>query len=222
MFVTIEGGDASGKGTQTKLLAEALRTEGIPCESWSFPVYQSRLGTRIQEALRDPAIQRRLNTETWMAMFAANRFEHRDRLQHDLDRIYATGGVLVSDRYVDSSIAHLGEFTSLSSVDIAHDVYWLEYEFYDMPRPDLIIFLEVSLDTALKRLQKRQRPTEAFDNPEKLKKAREIYRHLVQPPLGVRIDGEGTEAEVHERVKAAVLARLADALDYQGNPPLAL
>ena len=101
MFVTFEGIDGSGKSTQAELLAESLRAEGTDVVATREPG-----GTAVGERIRELLLgQARISPWTETALFAAARAQLVDEvIRPALDR----SAVVVSDRYVDSSLAYQG------------------------------------------------------------------------------------------------------------------
>src|ERR687894_1199272 len=97
LFVTFEGIDRSGKTTQARLLAEALGDHALAVrEPGGTPV-----GERVRELLKDPALE--IAPEAEALLFAAARSELVARV---IRPALAEGRVVVSDRFVDSSLAY--------------------------------------------------------------------------------------------------------------------
>ena len=101
VFVTFEGIDGSGKSTQAELLAESLRAEGTDVVATREPG-----GTAVGERIRELLLgQARISPWAETALFAAARAQLVDEvIRPALDR----SAVVVSDRYVDSSLAYQG------------------------------------------------------------------------------------------------------------------
>src|SRR6059058_6561601 len=101
MFVTFEGVDGSGKSTQVELLRDALAAKGHDVEATREPG-GTPLGERIRELLLDGP-----DMTAWAeaSLFAAARAELAERV---IRPALARGAVVVSDRYLDSSLAYQG------------------------------------------------------------------------------------------------------------------
>ena len=118
-FVVFEGGEGSGKSTQCALLADHLREAGhevvVTREPGGTPV-----GTRVRELLLDPA-SAGLDPRAEALLYAADRAHHvATVIRPALDR----GAVVVSDRYVDSSLAYQGAGRALPVAEVAALSRW--------------------------------------------------------------------------------------------------
>src|SRR5918995_563215 len=110
LFVTFEGIDRSGKTTQARLLAEALGHEALGVrEPGGTPA-----GERVRDLLKDAAVP--LGGEAEALLFAAARAELVERvIRPALDE----GRVVISDRFLDSSLAYQGAARRLGVADVA-------------------------------------------------------------------------------------------------------
>ena len=144
MLVAVEGVDGSGKGTQTRLLAEHARAEGIAVRVFSFPRYGdnpfSDAAARFLNAeFGDPS------PELAALPYAGDRFLARP----EIDAALADGALVVCDRYVASNMAHQG--ARVAGPDRERLLDWIarvEYGAYALPRPDLTILLDLPVQTA--------------------------------------------------------------------------
>lgn len=141
-LIVIEGVDSSGKETQTKLLFEYLQEKGVNVKKISFPDYKSDFCMPVKGYL---AGQLGDNPDDVNA-YAASSFYAIDRYasyKKNWGSFYENGGVIVCDRYVTSNIVH-------QAMKIKGDktafIEWLsdyEYEKLGLPRPDVVIFLDM-------------------------------------------------------------------------------
>ncbi|OII66209.1 dTMP kinase, partial [Streptomyces sp. CC77] len=150
-FIALEGGDGAGKSTQAAALADWIRAKGhevvVTREPGATPV-----GKRLRSILLDVS-SAGLSHRAEALLYAADRAEHVDSLVRPaLER----GAVVISDRYIDSSVAYQGAGRDLSSTEIARISRWATGGLV----PHLTVLLDVSPETA------RERFTEAPDRLE--------------------------------------------------------
>ena len=95
--------------------------------------------------------------------YAASTFYAVDRFaayRTDWGRLYEDGGLILSDRYTTSNAVHQG--SKLSDEELPAFFAWLsdlEYDKMGLPRPDLVLYLEVDVETSLARMRRRQEKT---------------------------------------------------------------
>ncbi|MFF6997882.1 dTMP kinase [Streptomyces sp. NPDC008313] len=150
-FIALEGGDGAGKSTQAEALAEWIRAKGhevvLTREPGATPV-----GKRLRSILLDVS-SAGLSHRAEALLYAADRAEHVDTVVRPaLER----GAVVISDRYIDSSVAYQGAGRDLSPTEIARISRWAT----DGLVPHLTVLLDVSPEAA------RERFTEAPDRLE--------------------------------------------------------
>ncbi|MFF8380904.1 dTMP kinase [Streptomyces sp. NPDC015661] len=150
-FIALEGGDGAGKSTQVQALAEWIRAKGhevvVTREPGATPI-----GKRLRSILLDVS-SAGLSNRAEALLYAADRAEHVDSLVRPaLER----GAIVLSDRYIDSSVAYQGAGRDLSPTEIARISRWAT----DGLVPNLTVVLDVSPETA------RERFTEAPDRLE--------------------------------------------------------
>ncbi|NUV60881.1 dTMP kinase [Streptomyces sp. CAI-85] len=150
-FIALEGGDGAGKSTQAEALAEWIRAKGhevvLTREPGATPV-----GKRLRSILLDVS-SAGLSHRAEALLYAADRAEHVDTVVRPaLER----GAVVITDRYIDSSVAYQGAGRDLSPTEIARISRWAT----DGLVPHLTVLLDVSPETA------RERFTEAPDRLE--------------------------------------------------------
>ncbi len=205
-FIAFEGGEGTGKSTQTQLLADALRARGIEAEISREPG-----GTPGAEAIRNLLLHPPgdgWNARSEALLFAAARADHVARLiRPSLDR----GAWVICDRFVDSSRAYQGGAGGLGDEAICalHDFG------SEGMRPDCAILLEVDEARLRQRLAERDGDTSDAIGGRSADYHRAVaqsFRRLAQSdPDGFCIlDGTGTADQVHARVLAA-LAPMVDA-----------
>ncbi|MEU6822776.1 dTMP kinase [Streptomyces atriruber] len=150
-FIALEGGDGAGKSTQAEALAEWIRAKGhevvVTREPGATPV-----GKRLRSILLDVS-SAGLSHRSEALLYAADRAEHVDTVVRPaLER----GAVVISDRYIDSSVAYQGAGRDLSPTEVARINRWATGGLV----PHLTCLLDVSPEAA------RERFTEAPDRLE--------------------------------------------------------
>lgn len=180
LFIVIEGIDGSGKGTQARLLHGWLKERKYDVLFTSEPT-DSMVGSVIRKNLRGGG----LDATTEALLFAADREIHNSEIRSGIE----DGKIVLSDRYVYSSLAYQG------ARGLNED--WIKNINRSTIVPDLLIILDISPEIAIKRVNNRKRREEYFENVEFLKRVREIY--LKQE--GVIIDASKSIEEVHREIK---------------------
>jgi dTMP kinase len=155
VLVAIEGIDGSGKGTQAARLCDALRQRGTHTELISFPRYsETFFGARIGDFLngRFGSLEE-VHPFLAATLFAGDRMESRDMLLGAL----ASHEVVVLDRYVASNIAHqAGKREGVERSQMTDWIRTLEFEVHQLPRPDLVILLDLSASRAQTLIAKKK------------------------------------------------------------------
>jgi dTMP kinase len=193
-FISLEGVDGSGKSTQARLLAEALGPEAL--------LIREPGGTgaaeRIRELLADPTLE--IDPFAELLLFSAAR---ADLLARVVRPALEDGGMVVADRFADSSVAYqggargLGTSYVLSLVDQAIDGLW----------PDLTVYLRIDPEVGLKRADGRDRfEAEGLELQRAVAEAYDEIATIASDRVVV-VDADGSVEEVHSRVMEAVRAR---------------
>ena len=206
-FVVFEGGEACGKSTQARLLADRIDA------TLTFEPGATEVGARLRDILLDPATGD-LDPRAEALLMAADRAHHvATVIRPALD----AGRHVVSDRFVGSSLAYQGYGRELGVEPVAA----LSAFATAGVTPDLVVLLQVPQAVAAERLA-------ALGRPDRLEAAGEAfharvaagYRSLADAdPAGwVVVDGAGSIDDVAARVVAAVEARLPGLASLAGQP----
>lgn len=204
-FLSIEGLDGSGKGTQIRLLTDAL-------DRFGFELVLSREpgGCPISEKLRDIILDKH-NTEmddvTEALLYAASRAQH---VRQVIRPAIAAGKVMLCDRFVDSSVAYQGGGRGLG-------VQWVldvNAPAVDGTLPLATVYLDVDHETSLKRraaateLDRMELAGDSFHA-----RTEAGYRELIRrdPERFIVVDATRTPAEIAQEVAQRVIARLMEA-----------
>lgn len=151
-FIVIDGPDGSGKGTQTKLLAERLRREGRTVEHLSFPRYGKPEAFFIETYLNG-GYGTGVDAYQASVLFAVERFH----VAKDVRRMLDDGVMIVSDRYVSANKGH--QMAKISDpAERKKFLDWLndfEYRLLGIPIPDATIMLHVPAEVAYELVGKK-------------------------------------------------------------------
>lgn len=166
-FIAFEGIDGSGKTTQVKLLNSRLHSLGLRCYATKEPT-GSPIGSLIRQILTG-----RIKTDERVLanLFAADRADH---LLNETDGIYhkiKDGATVITDRYYFSSYA-------FNAVDTGMELDWIisvNEVSSRILRPTVTVFLDITAEEAMRRIDKRRVQTELFENEGRLRSVREKY-----------------------------------------------
>ncbi|MBS1826910.1 MAG: dTMP kinase [Acidobacteria bacterium] len=148
LFVTFEGGDGSGKTTQIRRLVAHLRAEGYDVLETAEPG-GTPIGGQIRHILLDPANDA-LDPRAELLLYFASRAQNVH--QWILPALNA-GKVIICDRFTDSTLVYQGYGRGLGE-EYVHQLHQLACGTL---QPDLTIYLDIDLETALARAHARNR-----------------------------------------------------------------
>lgn len=156
-LIVIDGTDGVGKATQTKLLVARLKREGVNVETLDFPQYYKNFFGKFIGAMLTGQYGDFLHIDPYIAsvMYAADRFESKAKLEKWL----AEGKVVILDRYVSANQMHQGGKIKSPAKRKAF-LLWLdhmEHGVFGLPRPDLIVYLHLSMKEVLRLLKNKDR-----------------------------------------------------------------
>ncbi|MGB9703414.1 MAG: dTMP kinase [Candidatus Micrarchaeales archaeon] len=184
-FIVIEGIDGSGKSTQASLLYSFLLKKYKKVLLTKEPTY-SIIGSLIRAALNK---EWKTTNTVLQLLFCADRAHHLKSLMPFLRK----GGIVISDRYAFSTIAY-GSASGL-------DYKWLVDINSALPYPDLTIIIDISPQTALKRINALQRKKSLFEEKNFLTRVREFYLKIASEFKNVKVvDGEKSVEEVRNEI----------------------
>ncbi len=156
-LIVIEGTDSSGKETQTALLFEKLSQKFENIKKISFPNYDSPACEPVKMYLAGEfgTDAEKVNPYPASAMYAIDRYASYKK---DWGNFYNRGGIIVTDRYTTSNMVHQASKIS-DREEKERYLCWLEdleYNKMEIPRPDLVIFLNMPTETAQKLMAERK------------------------------------------------------------------
>jgi dTMP kinase len=158
MLIVIESGtDASGKATQAEILSQRLKDEKIKAYKVEFPNYKSDSSALIKMYLKGEFGENpeAINPYAASTFFAVDRFA---TYQKELKPLYESGGILISDRYTTSNMIYQSsKFENQSEKDEFLEWLWdLEFNKFNLPKPDYVIFLDIPPKISIELLKKRK------------------------------------------------------------------
>ncbi|MET0766419.1 MAG: dTMP kinase [Aeromicrobium sp.] len=195
LFLALEGGEGSGKSTQAALLVDWLEGLGQPVLLTREPG-----GTDVGKILRRIVLDNdtgELSPRTEALIYAADKAEHVDRV---VLPALADGAIVLTDRYVDSTLAYQGAGRALGVAELEAVARWATSEL----RPHLTIVLDIDPVVGLTRFEGADR-IEA----EPLEFHQRVRQHFldlaaVDPQHYLVVDAAHEPADIHELIRAAV------------------
>lgn len=197
-FVAVEGGDGAGKSTQVHLLREAAERAGVTCLSTRQPG-GTDLGRQIRQVLLHGD---HVSARSEALLFAADKAHHVDTVVRPA---LARGDLVVTDRYVDSSIAYQGAGRALGAEEVRDLNIWAVGGLL----PDVTVVLDVTAESGRRRRgrddeDRLEREPDAFHD-----RVRDHFLALAagDPRRYLVVDAAAPVEQIH----AAILDRLAAA-----------
>ncbi len=210
ILIILEAGDASGKETQTRLLYERLLAERRDVTRVSFPDYGSDSSALVRMYLRGDFGAQAADVDAYAAsaFFAVDRYAS---FHTKWGEAYRRGGVILSDRYVTSNIAHQAVKFS-DEAERNEYLRWLddfEYARLGLPRPDLVVFLDMPPEASDRLLAARAKETGEADIHEQdrtyLHRVHAAYAEAAEKFGWARVScGEGATPRAPEEIAADV------------------
>ena len=203
LFITLEGGDGSGKTTAAIRLTRQLEKEGYTVTYTREPG-----GVKIAEEIRSVIVDvnnKEMDAKTEALLYAAAR------RQHLVEKVLPTlkqGGIVLCDRFIDSSLVYQGIGRGLG-ID---EVYQMNLFATENVLPNLTIFFDVKPEVAIKRVMSNEREVNRLDL-ESLAFHQSVYEGYLQictlfPQRIRKIDASLSPDKVYDQVYALVKERL--------------
>lgn len=170
LFIAFEGIDGSGKSTQVKLLTEKLRKMGHKVYS-TFEPTDSPIGSIIRNIFNHSI---EADHRVIAALFVADRLDHLLNKTNGILKKMEEGYTVITDRYYFSSYAYHGTHMSLDWVIEANSLS------AELLRPDLNIYIDISPDLGMKRLNNGRSSIELYETKENLRKVRDKYLESIE------------------------------------------
>lgn len=197
-FIVFEGIDGAGKTTHIALLAEWLRAQGRQVAVTAEPT-DSATGRMLRQALSGAVPS---TPCARAALFVLDRIRHNTDPGNGIAALLSGGTDVICDRYYYSTLAYQGSET---------DPEWVERMNLECPeirRPDLCIFLDLTPEESLARIEARGEAKEIYETKEKLEAVRarfqEVWKRLEGHDRIVTVSAAGSIAETQAAIRAAV------------------
>ena len=182
MLIVLEGLDGAGKSTQVKLLKEYIQSKGKQLRYLHFPRFDAPVyGDLIAKFLRgDFGAINQVHPQLVALLFAEDRRDAAALIREWL----GNGDVVLLDRYVYSNIAYqCSKIKDKTESNALREwIFNLEYNIYNIPRPDVNLFLEVPISFVDKKLKENREG----DDREYLKGKSDIHEADIQFQIDVR------------------------------------
>jgi len=211
MFITFEGIEGSGKTTQVRLLARALREKGYECVPTREPG-ATEIGKKIRAILLNSNHSSMLPI-TELFLYEADRAEH---VRQVIQPALTAKKIVISDRFFDATTVYQGYARGydLKVIRQMHRIVLGDL------KPDLTIILDLPADLGLKRAWERIRSQHTATGEDRFEKeavsfhekVRQGYLALTrEEPERIRvIDASGNMLRIHEEIASIVLSLLED------------
>jgi thymidylate kinase len=198
VFICIEGLDASGKTTHAHQLVRNLQRKEFDAVYTTEP---SR--GEIGRFIRTYILQRnkRVPSVVETLLFAVDRVDH---VEKEIKPALENGKIVISDRYVYSSLAYQGA--------AGLDLKWIEEINRLALPPDLAIYIDVPPEVVVKRIRRKKSVMERLETQ---RRVREVYMKFVKNEKLVPVDGNRRKDEVAKDILTVVLDFLKNYSGFQ-------
>jgi dTMP kinase len=202
LFIAFEGGEGAGKTTQARSIAIWLREQGYDVVTTHEPG-ATKIGMRLRALLLDTS-QVGMSSQAEALLYAADRAEHVAKV---IDPALRRGAVVITDRYIDSSLAYQGSGRGIPRADIARLNSWAT----DGRMPDLTVLLDMDPVAGLSRHVRSADRLEA-EPAEFHRRVRSGFLALAHgdPERYLILDATAPPAQVTEQIKDRIRELLPD------------
>lgn len=219
-LIVFEGTDGSGKATQSRLLCEHLRREGVELKNIDFPRYGKPSAAMVEEYLNGNLGKKAGDVNAYAAslLYAMDRYAS---YKQDWGGFYEAGGLIIADRYTTSNAVH--QASKLPDGERKAYLDWLfhlEYDLLELPRPDLVIYLDMPTEITGRMMRKREADTNTHADIHEqddayLRTCRENARAIVRECgwshiLCAKEDAPRTPEDIHGQVYSLVRGLLEE------------
>jgi len=191
-FIVIEGLDGAGGETQSKLLFNFFKKKKIPVEKLIYPDYKRPIGKLIHQFLHK---KYEFSPEIQFFLYFIDFLKDKEKIR----KWQKEGKIIIADRYFTTTLAYQCQKgfplkTALKIVEISK-----------LPKPDLVIYLDISSQTSIKRKLKEKNNLDRHEADKKfLTKLVKFYKKLIKKQILSRwvvVDGEKPIKDVFKEIK---------------------
>lgn len=189
MFVSFEGIDGCGKSTQVKLFTEYLKSKNL-----DFVKVREPGGTELGEKIRQLLINQQMCARSELLLFLASRAQLVEEI---IKPALRNKKVVVADRFAHSSLAYqgCGRELGIDTVQLLNDFAT------DKVYPDIVFFIDVSVDIAMSRIKNTQKDRIEREERDFWEKIRDCYIELAKKEAHfVIINGERDPESIHRDI----------------------
>lgn len=156
IIIVLDGIDSCGKATQSKLLFDRLPKYGCPVKKISFPNYNERSSELVKLYL-EGKISNDYNKVNPYAASLTYALDRHISYKTKWKKYYDEGHIIIADRYTTSNMIH--QTIKLKNNEKMNFIEWLkniEYNLLELPKPDLIFFLDMNPLNSIKLMKNRK------------------------------------------------------------------
>ncbi len=208
LFITFEGPDGSGKSTQIQLLSAALRAAGYDVLDVREPG-----GTPISEQIRDVVHSlrnREMSDRAECLLYNAARAQLVDQVI--VPHLRQRGGIVLCDRYADSTVAYQGYGRGLDLAAVKNVIAFATHNL----KPDVTFYLDIDVEAGIERRKRGRGEWNRLDDEalEFHRRVRDGYLQLMaeEPERWVKIDAARSVEEIQAEIRAEVERKLGRAI----------
>ena len=197
-FITIDGVEGAGKSTQIDLICSYLHRKGIEVVRTREPG-GTEVGEKIRSVLLDVENQE-MHSDTELLLMFSSRNE---LIQNKIIPALNDGHWVVSDRFTDASFAYQGGGRMLNLDRIAELEDWVLGDF----KPDLTLFLDVSVEVGMARIEARAAKDRIeLEEREFFERVRSVFIHRSEafPERIKLLDASGAVDDIHSKIRALI------------------
>lgn len=191
MLIIIEGSDKAGKSTQTQMLSDGLRKDGLMIATMSFPDYSTNVGKEIKAFLHG---EKEYPIEVRHMLLSANRWEKKA----EIEKMLKENDAVILNRYYQSNLVY-GVASGLR-------LEWLQSLDAGLPKEDVVVVLDVNPEVSINRMQSKGDVFEMDDDM--MGKASKLYREFASKYGWILINGDRNKEDVHKEIMQIIATKI--------------